>query len=203
MGVFALVLFLCGDAVSFLQYDRAAISAGELWRGISGHWLHWSFDHFLWCTITFLAIGGIGEIISRKGYIATLVAASLIIPMVGWLADPGLFYYRGLSGLGSAVFAFSTLMMIGDAYVRGSWPGMVLPAVAGLAFAGKVLFEFVSGAALFVDSPDIFSPVPLVHLTGGGVGLLTAFIFLRGREDKGEEDIGFKHNYRQPMMRRL
>jgi rhomboid family GlyGly-CTERM serine protease len=177
MGIIALVLFLCRDALSFLQYDRAAMTAGEVWRGITGHWLHWSFDHFLWCTITFLAIGTICESISRKGYIATLAAAGIIIPVVSWFADPGLVYYRGLSGLASAIFVFAAVMMTRKAYARKDWPGIWLPAVAGIAFAGKVLFEYLSGSALFVDSPEIFSPVPLVHLAGGGTGLLMAFIF--------------------------
>lgn len=180
MGVVALVLFLCRDALSFLQYDRAAMAAGEVWRGITGHWLHWSFDHFLWCTITFLAIGSICEAISRKGYIATLAAAGIIIPVVSWFADPGLVYYRGLSGLASAIFVFGTVMMIRRAFISRDWSGIWLPATAGIAFTGKVLFEYLSGSALFVDSPEIFTPVPLVHLAGGGAGLIAACIFRDG-----------------------
>lgn len=177
MGIVALVLFCGGDAFSFLQYDRAAIGAGEVWRVITGHWLHWSFDHFLWCTITFMAIGAICEKISRKGYLATLVAASLIVPLVCWLAAPGLAYYRGLSGLASAIFMFGAVIMARDACIVRDWRGVLLPAVAGLAFAGKVLFEFVTGSLLFVDSTGVFAPVPLAHLAGGGTGLLTAWIF--------------------------
>ncbi|MHB8788446.1 MAG: rhombosortase [Desulfobulbaceae bacterium] len=177
IGMTALVLFFCGDALSFLQYDRAAIAAGEVWRGITGHWLHWSFEHFLWCTITFLAIGFICEFLSRKGYIATLVAAGVVIPVVCWFADPGLVLYRGLSGLASAIFVFATVMMTQKAYSRRDWPAIWLPAAAGITFTGKVVYEYLSGSALFVDSPDIFTPVPLVHLAGGAAGLLTACIF--------------------------
>jgi len=177
LGIVALVLFCGGDMFSLLQYDRAAIGAGELWRVITGHWLHWSFDHFLWCTITFLAIGSICENLSRKGYIATLVLASLIIPLVCWLAAPELAYYRGLSGLASAIFMFGAVMMVRDAWMVRDWRKVLLPAVAGLAFAGKVLFEFVTGSLLFVDTTGVFAPVPLAHLAGGGTGLLTAWIF--------------------------
>jgi len=177
LGIVALVLFGGGDAFSFLQYDRAAIGAGEVWRVITGHWLHWSFDHFLWCTITFLAIGSICENLSRKGYLATLVSASLIIPLVCWLAAPELAYYRGLSGLASAIFMFGAVMMVRDAWMVRDWRGILLPAVAGIAFTGKVLFEFATGSLLFVDSTGVFDPVPLAHLAGGGTGLLTAWIF--------------------------
>lgn len=187
MALIALLFFLCGDAVSFLQYDRTAMAAGEAWRGITGHWLHWSFDHFLWCTITFLAIGSVCEPISRKGYIATLAAAGIIIPLVSWFADPGLLYYRGLSGLASATFVFAAVTMTRKAYAGKDWSGIWLPAAAGIAFAGKVLFEFFSGSALFVDNAELFTPVPLVHLAGGGVGLFVPFIFrdMKRPETKG------------------
>jgi len=177
LGIVALVLFGGGDMFSFLQYDRAAIGAGELWRVITGHWLHWSFDHFLWCTITFLAIGSICENLSRKGYLATLVLASLVIPLACWLTAPELAYYRGLSGLASAIFMFGAVAMVQGACMNREWRKVLLPAAAGLAFAGKVLFEFVTGSLLFVDSTGVFAPVPLAHLAGGGTGLLTAWIF--------------------------
>jgi len=184
MGITALVLFFCGDALSFLQYDRAAIAAGEVWRGITGHWLHWSFDHFLWCAITFLAIGCICESLSRKGYIATLVVAGVVIPVASWFADPGLLYYRGLSGLASAIFVFATVMMTRRAWASKDWSGIWLPAGAGIAFTGKVVFEYLTGAALFVDSPEIFTPVPLVHLAGGATGLLTACLLRERRQSE-------------------
>jgi rhomboid family GlyGly-CTERM serine protease len=186
LGIVALVLFGGGDWISFLQYDRTAIGAGEVWRVITGHWLHWSFDHFLWCTITFLAIGSICENLSRKGYLATLVAASLIIPLVCWLATPELAYYRGLSGLASAIFMFGAVMMARDACMNREWRKILLPAVAGLGFAGKVLFEFVTGSLLFVDSTGVFAPVPLAHLAGGGTGLLTAWIFRSEAKRSGQ-----------------
>jgi len=188
LGIVALVLFCGGDAFSFLQYDRVAIGAGELWRVITGHWLHWSFDHFLWCTITFLAIGSICENLSRKGYITTLVLASLVIPLVCWLAAPGLACYRGLSGLASAIFMFGAVAMARDAWMVRDWRGILFPAVAGLAFAGKVLFEFVTGSLLFVDSTGVFAPVPLAHLAGGGTGLLTAWIFRSEGKRSGQAD---------------
>jgi len=188
LGIVALVLFCGGDMFSLLQYDRAAIGAGEVWRVITGHWLHWSFDHFLWCTITFLAIGSICENLSGKGYLATLAAASFIISLVCWLAAPELAYYRGLSGLASAIFMFAAVMMVRDAWMVQDWRKVLLPAVAGLAFAGKVLFEFVTGSLLFVDSTGVFDPVPLAHLAGGGTGLLTAWIFRSEGKRSGQED---------------
>lgn len=184
MGMAALVLFFCGDALPFLQYDRAAIAAGEVWRGITGHWLHWSFDHFLWCTITFLAIGCICESLSRKGYITALVAAGVAIPVASWFVDPGLLYYRGLSGLASAIFVFATVMMTRRAWASKDWSGIWLPAGAGIAFTGKVVFEYLTGSALFVDSPEIFTPVPLVHLVGGATGLITACLLRERRQSE-------------------
>jgi hypothetical protein len=43
--------------------------------------------------------------------------------------------------------------------------------VAG--FTGKIAFELVTGAALFVDSSS-FVPVPLAHAVGGACGWISA-----------------------------
>jgi len=181
LGVAALLLFLLGENVSFLQYDRSAIAYGEVWRCITGHWIHWSFDHFLWCTITVVALGCICERLSRKGYIATLATASCIIPGVIWFTDAEMQMYRGLSGLASGVFVFAAVMMMRRTYLEKDWLGVILSAVAGLGYIGKILFEYASGSTLFVNSHEVFSPVPLAHLSGGIVGLVMAVIFSRKR----------------------
>ncbi len=81
MTAFAVFLFSFNDAGSSLQYDRTAIASGELWRIITGHWVHWSFDHFLWCVITFVTLGAICERQSRAGFILSVTLSATIIPV--------------------------------------------------------------------------------------------------------------------------
>ena len=176
VGISALIFFILNNAGTSLQYDRAAIAAGEFWRIITGHWTHWSFDHLLWCAITFVALGAICERLNRAGFILSLVLSAIIIPVFCWFADPGMHFYRGLSGLCSSVFVVASIQMVRKARAEQDLPGVLLPAVAGFLFFAKTLFEFISGQALFVHSSDIFVPVPLAHLAGALVGLITAIV---------------------------
>lgn len=177
MGALSLLLFFFSDAATFLQYDRSSIANGELWRCITGHWTHWSFDHFLWCTITFIALGAICEQLNRKGFIISLLVSMIIIPVFCWFADPTMLFYRGLSGVCSSIFIVGSVLMIRKALADKDWANIILPSLGSFLFFAKILFEFINGQAVFVHSNDMFSPVPLAHLVGGIIGLIT-YIFI-------------------------
>ena len=53
----AFLLQLSPDCITLLQFDREMIAGGEWWRLITCQWVHWSFDHFLWCALTLIALG--------------------------------------------------------------------------------------------------------------------------------------------------
>ena len=173
LAILSLVFYCSGDAAAFLQYDRSAIANGEAWRIITGHFAHWSLDHFLWCTITFLVLGSICEKLNKKGFIISLAASAIIIPFACWFLAPGMILYRGLSGLCSSIFILGSGLMIRNALVDREWLHVILPAAGGVLFFAKILYEFIYGQTLFVQSNELFSPVPLAHLVGGIVGLAT------------------------------
>jgi rhomboid family GlyGly-CTERM serine protease len=177
MGIAAAALFFFGKAGGLLQYDRNAIAAGQLWRLLSGHWLHWSLDHLWWCTLVLVLTGGLCEHLCRKGFMASLIAASLIIPTTAWLLMPEMLLYRGLSGLDSTVFVFSAVWLTRTKCDQRDWRGFFLFAVLCMLFLAKLLYEVVTGHAFFAKADGIFTPVPLVHLVGGMVGAVMAFIF--------------------------
>lgn len=171
--VSALILLPMNDAAKFLQYDRTAIAAGQFWRIITGHWTHWSFEHFLWCGITFVALGAVCERIDRKGFVGSLVLSTVFIPVFCWYAAPAMHFYRGLSGLCSSIFVVAAIQMARKAHAEQNWAGVIMPVFAALLFFAKILFEFINGQALFVHSADMFTPVPLAHLAGCLVGMIT------------------------------
>lgn len=171
------MLVYCGNAADLLQYDRAAIGKGQVWRLTTGHWTHWSLDHLLWCSLTFVALGVVCEPSSRRGFLATIAASSLAIPLIVWVAEPGMSLYRGLSGIASAVFVFGVVLMVLKSHATKDRFGFYLAALAGIFYFGKLLFEFITGHTLFVHAHGLFIPAPLVHMVGGGVGLLMAVFF--------------------------
>jgi len=170
----SLIIFICSEATALLQYDRALIKAGEIWRLLTGHWTHWSFDHFLWCTITFFVLGSICEKLNKTGFLVSLVSSAVIIPAVIWIAAPHMLFYRGLSGICSSIFITCSILLARRALLDKDWMNFLLPLVGGCLFLIKIIYEYISGQALFVQNSDIFTPVPLAHLTGGITGLIAA-----------------------------
>jgi membrane associated rhomboid family serine protease len=57
-GTLAVAVYLSPAATAVLEYDRAAVAAGEIWRLLTGHLTHWSFDHLFWDVLG-LAIPGL------------------------------------------------------------------------------------------------------------------------------------------------
>jgi hypothetical protein len=84
---------------------------------------------------------------------------------------PELATYRGLSGLGSALFLLLAARLHVESACRTTWARM-LPALAVACFLAKLAYEVRSGSAYFVADADLFVPVPSAHLAGGMLGLL-------------------------------
>jgi hypothetical protein len=81
-----------------------------------------------------------------------------------------------LSGIDTALFSLAALELWGEA--RGG-RRLLIRAAVGALLAGllaKLGYEVATGATLFVDSSSAgFTPLPLVHAVGAGVGVLVAW----------------------------
>lgn len=158
-----------------LQFDRTAIADGELYRLVTGHFVHWNLDHLVWDAAVFIVLLLIGWRTDRRRTLATLAAASVAIPVVLWFAMPQMQTYRGLSGLDSALFAMVAALWWRDARAAGHRGAVITLGTLGGAFFAKLVYEITTGQTLFVDSHAAgFVPIPLAHLVGGVVGALVA-----------------------------
>ena len=52
----AVVIHLSFSLRIQLLYDRSALDHHELWRLLTCHWVHLSWDHLLWSAMTFLGL---------------------------------------------------------------------------------------------------------------------------------------------------
>jgi rhomboid family GlyGly-CTERM serine protease len=155
-----------------LQFDRALIAAGELWRVVTGHWTHWSADVFAWDLAVFAIVGAMCERMDRRRHLACVGASALAISLSVWLWLPELRFYRGLSGIDAALVAMLAARIGREKIAAHEW-GWALAVVAAFAgFAAKVAFEMATGATVFAENAPGVAPVPLAHAVGGGVGLL-------------------------------
>jgi rhomboid family GlyGly-CTERM serine protease len=178
-----LALLLCSLAAFFspqlstaLQWDREAIAAGEIWRVITGHFVHWDGEHLFWDAAMFAVLGCLLEIRYRRAFLACLGSAALAISAAIWIFQPELATYRGLSGLDTALFAMlaADLLLESRRGAERSLRAVALPALLLIGLLAKIAYEFIAGTTIFVDAAASgFTPVPLAHLVGALAGLAT------------------------------
>ncbi|MFT5129444.1 MAG: rhomboid family GlyGly-CTERM serine protease [Rhodothermales bacterium] len=174
-----LTLSLAG-VILVIQASPELVAAGEWQRGsdfhrvISCHFTHWSWDHLSWNLTMLLILGIPCELANRRQLGIAILASALAIPLAISLCLPQMDFYRGFSGVDSALL---TLLLA----IRWRQGQRIIPGLIGLAFAAKILFELQAGTALFADSAEAgFVPVPLAHAVGAVGGLLPALHRLCG-----------------------
>lgn len=179
-GCIACLAFFIPAVSSHLQYDRDRIGAGEIWRLFTSHWTHWSAEHLFWDLAVFVVFFLWSLRIHARYTWILLGSASLIIPCgIYWLL-PGMSYYRGLSGLDTALFVFVVMHWMRIMKQRDDRAGriLILFTLAGLGL--KIALEAITGEAVCVTNmaPHVMV-VPLAHVIGVLIGL-AAYLTRRG-----------------------
>jgi rhomboid family GlyGly-CTERM serine protease len=165
------VIIHCVPALgNLLQFDRAAVAHGQVWRFFTAHLTHFGEDHLRWDVIAFVILGALAELISRRAFLLTLGVSALIISAGVGLAQPQFTTYRGLSGIDSALFSFVIADVLAAGWRERHRFSLVTGVVALGGFLAKCVFEILTGHTVFVETGNAFAPVPLAHLLGGAVG---------------------------------
>lgn len=170
---------LCQQVLECLQFDRAAILTGELWRLVTGNLVHWSAEHCLLDVAAFAILGWIYEPPIRRQFQqsnnplrilcslpAVLLATSCGVGLTVFFLQPAMLTYRGLSGVDSGLFALALILECTEAKNDSTRWWYVIPAV--LVFIVKLVFEVTTGSLFFGTESlgDLGQPVPLAHLAG-------------------------------------
>jgi rhomboid family GlyGly-CTERM serine protease len=170
----ALLIHAIPGLTEALQFDRDAFSRAELWRLVTGHFTHFGADHLSWDVIAFVAFGSLVEFRSRRAWVYCVSISALVISFgVSWL-QPQFSLYRGLSGVDSALFAFVATDLLREGRRTRDKLMIALGLAALTGFLVKCVYELAAGRTLFVEANAAFQPVPLAHLLGAAVGILTA-----------------------------
>ena len=166
----AIIIHLVPGLPEQLQFDRAALAHGELWRWLTGHLTHFESNHLIWDLGALLGLGSVAEHESRRQFVRTLLWSAAAISAGVWWWQPQFEHYRGLSGVDSALFA----LVAGALLRRGRVVSLVVGSRALLGFGGKCVLELSTGSTVFAAGAH-YAPVPLAHLIGLAVGLVMAF----------------------------
>jgi len=173
LSLAAAFIFACPSLAARLEYNRAAIAAGEIWRLFSGHWVHYGFDHFFWDVLAFGFLGAACERRNRPRFLVCVTASALAISLAVWFGLSGIGAYRGLSGIDSALVVLLFMELWSEADGSGQPKQIVIPAACLIAFVGKVSYELATGDTIFVKSLGSGTVgVPLAHVAGAAVGFL-------------------------------
>jgi rhomboid family GlyGly-CTERM serine protease len=176
MGVAALLIAWLPGAEAALVFDRGALAAGQWWRLLTGHWVHWSAQHLVWDVGTFVALGAACEMRSRRRFAACTLGSALAISAAVFFLLPALSQYGGLSGIDCALFALLGAELWREQRHADARIAAGLAAALCVALALKVGFEWLTGGTVFVaDLGASIVPVPAAHVAGAAVGLAVPF----------------------------
>ncbi len=156
-GLSAAVFAALGAAPEHGVYDRFAVAGGEVWRLLSGHWMHGDTGHLAWNLGALLILGGIVETHSRLVLLLGLLVGSLAVDGWLWFLVPGMRQYCGLSGV------LNTLLVLALAIL---WRRGTRGSILGIGGASmlKILLEIAGGGALITQTAWV--AVPAAHLAG-------------------------------------
>lgn len=156
------------DVQQVLRYDRVAVMDVELWRLLSGHLVHLSWNHLVLNIAGLVLLSLLFETAwQAKDIVLGGLFSALLISLGIYLLFPGIGWYVGLSGVLHGWFAIACIRL---------WSGQ--PRFARLLIMGliaKLVFENV--ATTVTDSDWLGGEViEQAHWLGASSGLLYALL---------------------------
>jgi rhomboid family GlyGly-CTERM serine protease len=140
-------------------YDRSQILAGQFWRLVTGHLVHFSTSHLL------LNLGGFVSLLSvlyrfkMRVSMLRLVLASGLMSLGLLVFAPNISTYGGLSALVTGL-AVVFIMQIAQTKHRA------VALFLLLLLTGKVLRDFLYPGAQFIQYSTATHTAPLAHVLG-------------------------------------
>jgi rhomboid family GlyGly-CTERM serine protease len=171
LAVAALVIYANEEWMAALQFERHALQSGEIWRIVTGHWTHWSWNHLSWDLAAFVGLAIACERMGRARFLLCTSLSCLFISLAVWYWLPDMETYRGLSGINSALFSLLVFRLLWDRR-QNERVGVLLPLILWSGFVAKTAYEVQTGRAFFVET-DV-SVVVLAHIAGALMGLASA-----------------------------
>ena len=145
-----------------LRYERVGLAEGQLWRLVTGHWVHLNLRHALVNVLGFALMWALfARDYGLRQWLCVLGAAVLAIDAGLWLLDSTVQWYVGSSGVLHGIMAAGTVAHL----KRREGDGWVLAALLG----AKLLSEQRFGPLPFSGSTDVVVDAHLYGVIGGGL----------------------------------
>ena len=160
------------DGAAALEFDRQRIAAGQWWRLVSGHLVHYGWPHLAADMGVFAILCWVAQR-RRRGVAWAVALGGVAVGMAvyGWAPDTDT--YRGMSGVDSAVFGY----LVVTAVARDRGPRVVAWLIVLAITLGRFIFETVTGRPILPTSlPDGIAVVGIAHVAGLAAGCLAAAV---------------------------
>ncbi len=166
----SLALLSGGEALrEAFRYERAAILSGEIWRLLSGHFVHLGPSH---AALNLAGLGLVwylvGDALDRIRWLAVLVLGIAAIDLGFWFLNPELQWYVGLSGALHAMLVAGLVVSVS--------PGRKDAAVVAVAVAAKIAWEQFSGPLPGSVESSGGAVIVDAHMYGAVAGLLAGIL---------------------------
>ncbi len=139
IAILSIALNLGGEQITLaLRYEYQAIGDGQLWRLISGHFVHLGTSHLIMNLLGLGLIWGLFfHLLPNAGWLLITLCSALFISLGFYLLQPQLSWYVGLSGILHSLFVAGTLAAIRSGDHR--------EAILLVAIVGKLIWEQMVG----------------------------------------------------------
>jgi len=164
----ALILALFADTGrTWLSFDRPAITAGEFWRLLSGHFVHLGVSHLILNAAGLLLIWTlIGTSFSRGQWLIVSLFIIFGIDLGFWFREPDLHWYVGLSGLLHGLLAAGVIGELKS--------GRIDIWILGAALIGKLGYEQLVGPLPGSEQSSGGTVIVAAHAYGAIAGAIAA-----------------------------
>jgi rhomboid family GlyGly-CTERM serine protease len=160
------------EGAAALEFDRQRIAAGQWWRPVSGHLVHYGWPHMAADMGVFAALCWVAQRRGRGVAWSVAIGGVAVGAAVYWWA-PDTNTYRGMSGVDSAVFGY--LVVTEVVRDRGLKAAAWLTALA--LTLGRFVFETATGRPILPTSlPDGIAVVGIAHMAGLVAGCMAAAV---------------------------
>lgn len=152
-------------AAEWAAYQREGVLQGELWRIVTGHFVHFSAAHLANNLVVLLPAAWLVETRHRADFAPLLLGSAISIGLAVLIGEPGIADYRGASGVALAFLVYACLSGLQE---RGRWRDVCIAVLA--IVVAKCVAEGAGWQLREWQANEGFVPLAVSHFAGAATG---------------------------------
>lgn len=158
----SLITYAVPQLTDLLIYDRHHVLGGQVWRLLTGPFVHFSASHLIWNLLVFAAAGCATELAGCRRFGIMCILAIVGPGLLFLTTKPDLTQYGGLSALATGTTAFLCLCQAQQA-CRDRWLWLTIL----ILLIVKIFVEGFIDVPIFAQPASVpFKVLPSAHAVG-------------------------------------